>query len=532
MPKKKKGSGARAGMGITGAPTTSGPRYNPQPDKGTIPKNAPTPFGEFLKQFRKELRERRGGQAYEDENTIISMANARFKSLAPEDKAVYEKRAEVAKKKWKEQREKFTSEGRSLNEIEREARHRETMMVERNEAMHDLVSRPASLDKLANTTFVLISFEYFYCTEIDANTADIIYFPAEVGVQGFTLAQGLKPEVSYHTLIDPGPIRPGFLSAVKSRTEDVHQISHSQNPYLYDKYPDIIRQLQLVLRKADPIRFRQDETSFDRNPPPFFVRSDERDMVESILEWLWEQTPQTGTMRRLMPFKLDLAFCTDLMNLTKYDFYMCLWCFYHGNLPSEKETSNCALGKAKRNCVMFCEALCPIMDIPIVEGMQRPSVKDPPPPMKPVPIKSPSAGNQGKEDDPFDLGAGPGTGGASSLLSQRLDYHIIPAEELIVEHREEVIRNIKNKKKLKEQDYKPPPDPLFDAEGLGNNITLVTEDTAQFVQGAWGRGAPVRTGSTPWGQPAAGPYLASNLGTPSSAQEAPDLSNEDEFPAL
>ncbi|CAG0904660.1 unnamed protein product, partial [Cyprideis torosa] len=124
------------------------------------------------------------------------------------------------------------------------------------------------------------------------------------------------------------------------------------------------------------------------------------------------------------------------------------------------------------------------------------------------------------------------TGGASSLLSQRLDYHIIPAEELIVEHREEVIRNIKNKKKLKEQDYKPPPDPLFDAEGLGNNITLVTEDTAQFVQGAWGRGVLVRIGTTPWEQPAAGPYLASNLGTPSSAQEAPDLSNEDEFPAL
>ena len=519
MPKKKKTHGP-AGKGTMLNLASGSFQPNAQSEaRPYISKNAPTAFSEFLRDFR-----RARGSYYVDNSEEIAAARIAFHQLGDGERAKYDVQAKAEKEVWKQQKEKRDTIGRTLDAVEAEEVERKAASEDRWNHIEEMVNSP-SIDELAKTVFVCFSTEYFWCTETNKGVDEVQYFPAEVGCAGFSLSDGLLKDVREHVLIKPAANIPtGFASMVKDQVA-IHKIDWWKYPHLEKQLSEVVRRLLLVLRKSNPTLYRADEAAFDRNPPPFFVPAEFRDMAQSVLDYLWWQTPQVHQrVRQINPFKVyelehlllmilnrmqkecgppkqafELPFIKDCLLSTTYEWYPCLQCFYHANLDSDNETANCALAKANRFAIACCEAACPIFKIELVKGKHFFDFSDP---IAATPAWVTRAEDCGPEK--------PREYSDFATVSETKTW--IPAEELAALDLAQQQANSKKAKKKEAKGEKPPPNPWGNAVKTSGNISVLQAEDAEVLRGtsAFG-GAPCR---------------------PPKSAGGFDASNNDDFPAL
>lgn len=235
---------------------------------------------------------------------------------------------------------------------------------------------------------------YFYKT----NSGD--YSPAELAVAKFNFEDGIYK--SYHTFINPGIQYPcstikhkakliynfhisgevaiGYAYEAKLRSEKVHRLPPPTNAMGEKNYETIYKAMLDVIEVRPDQRF---DKSDDRRPC-VFIRKEDTEMIESVLDQLsdqqWKETFDVFELELLFnrlknkanddfePIRISVT--NSFIEQDRYDATPNISCDFHEN---EDATRHCALSYVRRWFFLFCDHVCEKIGIKLIPGKHLPS---------------------------------------------------------------------------------------------------------------------------------------------------------------
>lgn len=350
-------------------------------------------FGCFLVDFRQKQKDQ--GIYYENMVEISQAAQPFWERLSKDEKEEYKVMARNQKAQHGGNATKYTSQGISFEELDRQKMLKEKAIKEMEQTISSMV-QTAYVDKtLLEKEFYFIS-SVFFCQTIHGDI-----FPAELGLVKFSLNEGIVDSV--HMYINPGKLPLGFSCEAQEVSENTHKLKIPPNARGLRNYRDIQNHILNFLNAGDSVGL-----------PVVFTNSNEIKTTVMVLNKIWKECENSDFLKiyglenllcRLKEYTLMMAgadmdkvqpviyskiIAKDIIDRDPYAYSIGLGCKFHDD---EDRSFHCVLSKVKRWCFIIADH-CNIRDMGIefIPGKHIPDVCE-------LVVTSPSDEIWGVEED-------------------------------------------------------------------------------------------------------------------------------------
>ncbi|XP_014238438.1 protein maelstrom homolog [Trichogramma pretiosum] len=193
----------------------------------------PSAFGNFVQE---QLKESGGRTNMRDACKDPEYANAKWKNMSADEKAMYKAKLKTAKPNQK----KMTNLGEDLKDVEREAMRKKQFADDMNVYINNKVNAASQEHRLKYMTFYIIHCNYFY-KKIITGGAD--FFPAEICIIECNLEQGIKNTYVQHVRPD---IDQGYSAEAQEHSTKTHQIPVDAQ-FQYKSFEEMYEEIRMFI---------------------------------------------------------------------------------------------------------------------------------------------------------------------------------------------------------------------------------------------------------------------------------------------
>ncbi|XP_055309099.1 protein maelstrom 2-like [Sitodiplosis mosellana] len=314
--------------------------------------------------------------------------------LTAAEKERYKQRAKTEPARTVFKPAKFTSQGIPLEQVDRELRELAEKKQYMERKIKNIVENAFLENDIKSRPFVFIMANYFYKTHAGK------YTPAEIAIAKWSFEDGILN--CHQMFVDPGTVTIGYAFEAKDRSEKVHRLPPPPNALGEKDYEKIYSTILGVLDVVPGQKFEKN----DERRPCVFIRREDIEMIESILDQLSDHTWQNtfdvfdfnllfNRLKNKVEVETKAGLSVDPIRITvsdsfieqdRYDATPNISCDFHEN---EDVTRHCALSYVRRWFFLCADHVCEKICVKLVPG-------------KHLPINAQIAPPLPFEDDPFE----------------------------------------------------------------------------------------------------------------------------------
>jgi protein maelstrom len=309
-------------------------------------KKKPTinPFSCFIKDFQDSQKTK--GIFYKNFEAAATEAKVIWDSLTEEEREYYKEKAKEQKTKIHGAATKYTTNGISFDEIDRQKMQQKKEIQEMEQEINSILQTAYINGNLVDQEFYFISTTDF-CQTLQGDI-----FPAELAMIKFSLREGVMDSLHMH--IDPGKLPLGFTADAQDKSDSTHKLkippfSEGISDF-YEIYKQILNFVGSYPSGTIPAIYTNHmEVKVVRLTVAKILKEAERDKIFKIypLEELFSPlkmfTMQIKGIKKKM--LADKMIVRDVLQRDLYAYCSGLGCEFHDTVDS---SIHCNLSKVKR----------------------------------------------------------------------------------------------------------------------------------------------------------------------------------------